>query len=767
MNNQKILIILIIQIITIFFPIYTYSNWEYLKGPDKETAISALEVDGNTIYIGQFDKLFKTENIGKTWIEIKYNDSNYFFGINNIVKLGVDIFVQSPYRTSEPFYELIHSNNEGMSWRKANADYTPSYYNCLCKNNEQVFTSFYSNSTSRKYLKYNSELGEWDDIIDSLTNGKIYFEPKTIYSYNNKIYFGLDKSQNTIDNLIKNKPSIYIYNPSEKTLIPIIDSTTDFWKSRVNCFIDKDSVLFIGTSTGVFKSTDEGLTWIKKSDGIHYKDDYSDFDYSVNRMMVFQNYIYAVAYIPKTYDYYTPQNTVLYYSVDDGESWHYAQNFVREWVQDFRVMNEKIILSTYNGLFQTDKTLESKISLLNDTLNSGTVLDICFQDNKLYAAKYKNFIWVTIDNGNNWESIADQSLNQLIISKMYIKDNMLYLTNNYTYFLISNDYGKTYKYINDGNGLKNTQVYTIYEDENNIVYVGTRYGIYFSSDKGESWEKLATPLILDVPIMSMEKVEDNLFVGTYKNGIYRYNLTDKILKHLEIPQKNEEITVNEIKYIKNKLYFGTYVSPNSFKGITVEGEGIFVSSDLGETWEKRNNGFPDSCETKTIVEYGDCIFAGVSLYGGVYYTIDEGLNWFPLNKGYAGIMLNKLKINGDYLYAATSSGIYRLNIKDWITGVDEIEVKNNFYTQYVFPNPAHDRVTAKIYWDLRLDIGTAKIGIYNIYGNKIESDENIEIIQESDWSGKLTWNCSGVPVGTYFIKIDYGTETKVIKFVKI
>jgi hypothetical protein len=84
----------------------------------------------------------------------------------------------------------------------------------------------------------------------------------------------------------------------------------------------------------------------------------------------------------------------------------------------------------------------------------------------------------------------------------------------------------------------------------------------------------------------------------------------------------------------------------------------------------------------------------------------------------------------------------------------------------VYPNPAKEKVTANIYWDKTLDINNAVIGIYDIYGNKIESQENIEIIQESDWTGKLTWNCSGVPTGTYFIRIQYGTEDRVVKLLK-
>lgn len=127
---------------------------------------------------------------------------------------------------------------------------------------------------------------------------------------------------------------------------------------------------------------------------------------------------------------------------------------------------------------------------------------------------------------------------------------------------------------------------------------------------------------------------------------------------------------------------------------------------------------------------------------------------------------NKLILN--YRDDNNESSYYILTFSDTtLNSIDEIEKRDYFYSYDLYPNPAHDKVTAIIYWDTGLDIGTVKIGIYNIYGNQIESDENIEIVQESDWSGKLTWSCSGVPVGTYFIKIDYGTETKVIKFIKI
>lgn len=192
-------------------------NWEFIKGPGNQTAISALEVEGNTVYIGLFDKLYKTEDLGATWVEIKYNDSSYFNNIKAIVKINSDIYVQSAYRPSGPFYELIDSKDNGKSWNNSNTDYNPSFYYCLTKNNNQVFTAFYGKSTNMKYLKYNFDTKEWEDIIDSIAKGKINFEPKTIYSFNNKIYFGLDKSQHYIDDKVRIDPG-YTYIMLQKKL---------------------------------------------------------------------------------------------------------------------------------------------------------------------------------------------------------------------------------------------------------------------------------------------------------------------------------------------------------------------------------------------------------------------------------------------------------------------------------------------------------------------------------------------------------------------
>jgi len=95
-----------------------------------------------------------------------------------------------------------------------------------------------------------------------------------------------------------------------------------------------------------------------------------------------------------------------------------------------------------------------------------------------------------------------------------------------------------------------------------------------------------------------------------------------------------------------------------------------------------------------------------------------------------------------------------------------IERKNYFYSYPPYPLPAGEVVQAKIFWDLALNINTAEIKIYDVYGKEISDGKDIEIIPEGDWSGTLVWNCKGINPGVYLITINYGTERKVIKVVK-
>ncbi|MCX6155316.1 MAG: hypothetical protein NT007_14270 [Candidatus Kapabacteria bacterium] len=47
-------------------------------------------------------------------------------------------------------------------------------------------------------------------------------------------------------------------------------------------------------------------------------------------------------------------------------------------------------------------------------------------------------------------------------------------------------------------------------------------------------------------------------------------------------------------------------------------------------------------------------------------------------------------------------------------------------------------------------------------GELVEGSSRITIDYQSNWNGTLIWNCSGVPVGVYFIRISSNGNTRSI-----
>ena len=119
-------------------------------------------------------------------------------------------------------------------------------------------------------------------------------------------------------------------------------------------------------------------------------------------------------------------------------------------------------------------------------------------------------------------------------------------------------------------------------------------------------------------------------------------------------------------YGSDFLRFATSISTFENKEITalhVDGEtviattrhdGVFLSEDLGKTWENISTGLSSGFEPTGITVWQQTIFVYGQL-GGLYYTNNKGVNWFTKTTGLGLAQVNKLCVDGGMLYAATSS----------------------------------------------------------------------------------------------------------------
>jgi len=151
----------------------------------------------------------------------------------------------------------------------------------------------------------------------------------------------------------------------------------------------------------------------------------------------------------------------------------------------------------------------------------------------LYTGSDDGLIHVSEDGGQNWR----KSVLPKVPARSFINDveasnhdsNTIFaiadahkLGDYNTYLFMSTDRGRTYKSI-AGDLPSNTIVWVLKQDhvDENLLFIGTEYGIYFTPNKGVNWIKLAA----GAPTISFRDLElhprDNDLVGaTFGRGFY-------------------------------------------------------------------------------------------------------------------------------------------------------------------------------------------------------------------------------------------------------
>jgi hypothetical protein len=156
---------------------------------------------------------------------------------------------------------------------------------------------------------------------------------------------------------------------------------------------------------------------------------------------------------------------------------------------------------------------------------------------------------------------------------------------------------------------------------------------------------------------------------------------------------------------------------------------------------------------------------------GIYLTSNEGVNWIKKNQGFPlGLhTVNTLFMNPIYLYSSLSTPIvWRRSFSD-IIGVQNIstEIPDKYKLEQNYPNPFNP--VTKIKFSLkeegRLKIQEAKLVIYDILGKEITTLVN-ESLQPGTY--EVTFDGSNLPSGIYFYQLRAGdfVETKKLILLK-
>lgn len=406
----------------------------------------------------------------------------------------------------------------------------------------------------------------------------------------------------------------------------------------------KGDKLYAATSGGgIFISTDLGENWVSKSNGL-----------SSSR----SKYVMTIAFNENRIFAGTAGGAYL--STDDGENWQfkndglpeapYPSHFVFNKKGEIFLLLEdrsegyhKFYISKDSGNTWTEKP---------NNINNGrfTIAYTTINDTIIISANNK--LYYSIDMGDTWIKMTDIKDDEWELYSLASFGNVLYMCLGGDIFK-STDMGeswldfkpKQYKY-----GMANSMAVI----NNKIIVASDRYFpylnppcIYTSNDLGNNWVSTCPNNIYDSPDYVWKTT-----LLTYKNKIFASTNVGFFVS------TDYGIHWQEKSHINN-----FYLCSMAFSGDSIfaveDWKGVYISPDMGETWEQKNTGLPEQSDIYSIKMFGDYLFVSVE-NAGIYRSSDRGESWHPINNGLPqNKTVSAFILVGNNLFAGiTDAGVY-------------------------------------------------------------------------------------------------------------
>ncbi|MBX7154682.1 MAG: T9SS type A sorting domain-containing protein [Bacteriodetes bacterium] len=655
-------------VVSIFITLstYAYAQWQQCNGPYGGW-ITALAKNGNTVYAGMDeDGLYRSIDSGNTWkyIGLKGNSIKLVYSLDSVIITGNS---SSLYRSSDL----------GKSWQKL--------------------------QVAQKYNGASQLLG-FGSIIYASVNGYIYKSKDAGLTWNS---INVDRRSLTyltlIDSTIFSCQDSILYRLSNDETIWIELGLKQYAINSVAKH--NNNLIAITYNSDVYKSSDNGTTWNKIST--------IPTPWPVRKSLVAIDTILVASTTGNT-------RTGVYRSSDGGYTWIKSNNG----------------LSCYNAYCHVQVA------------------------NSLYIGTSGGGVFRSDNKGLNWTHCS-VGLKPIGISCFTASNNILFAGTGVAGIFRSSNSGETWGTVS--NGLNDENIWSLISNKSTIIaggYGGYYGGIYSSENLGDSWDTLG---LTRHTIMSIANKGDTIFAGTdSQKGIYRslnggrtwekvydmlydcYSLfiDDSVVYAGKGGTVNSTIKSTDWGLTWDIVDFGTQTGyMKSFAKLdsliffaNIE---VFRSSDKGISWKKMlfvNYSIND------IVTYNKAVYLGTE--NGIYQSTDLGDTWKSMNDGLRDRNIRVLSIVGNTLYAGTQdSGLYKYNLLS--TNITEQPSISGTHVR-CYPNPANDELTISLTTTTELQ-QPLQYSITNILGTSV--------LQWQQMERECTIPIHTLPSGVYYVTV--------------
>lgn len=394
----------------------------------------------------------------------------------------------------------------------------------------------------------------------------------------------------------------------------------------------EDGTLYLGTfNTGLFRSVDGGHTWESINTGIS--------QYEITSLVQnHQGFLYAAVgskgvYISKNKGnswqplssgiqnemiqslyidtdgtiYIAPRGQGVYKSTDNGSSWQ-SMGLKGKIFQTFlKVPSGHMFVAGNNGEVYRRAPGSDTWEQANAGIPNITVKTLAYADwnEALYAGTYSGGVLRSFNNGDSWTPINEGFASYIYgwIEELHMADQTIYACASHETF----------------------------------------GGLYFSTNDGDSWQEIQ----VDLSHKELQSlfIEDGIFVGTFKHGIY----------YAKPPFDTWEPRNTGLWY-----YRATALTSNKQGTVLAgtHGGGFYRTVDLGATWRECNNGNAYSSRSTLYCDAENNLFGGVFL-GGFFISTDGGDSWERRIAGLSDLDIHCFLSHEESLIIGTSVGLFK------------------------------------------------------------------------------------------------------------
>jgi photosystem II stability/assembly factor-like uncharacterized protein len=531
-----------------------------------------LAFHNNGVYAGTSSGVYYSSNNGDSW-SYKGLEGNLIqsIGINSkgyIFVCGVSI-EQVDYHPYER--AAYRSTDNGNSWTRIveglSAEHlmklliTPDdniYIGTLESNNAGcVFKS----TNNGDFWEHSGSTGNVNSLVSDST-GNIYAGTQNGLSYYNRLNWTDIISFSNSEIIAGVSSSGKIYAAVDRQNIFYSSGDLDNWEcitndlnENINTFgINPDGNIFVCTSTGVFRTTNNGIEWQEKNNGLVFSEVSSlcitpngkilsgasgSTFFSINNGDSWNKLSNGLENIsgrsftisPNGYIYTSSSwsnylgspgnrnNWGIYRSADDGITWQKKDTGLQDSIINSLASNSYgyIFAGTQRGIYRTTDNGENWVSISDDITWYGVYCIAINSANHIFAEN-DGKLYRSIDNGDTWIQL-NVDIHPYISSIKINSDDHIFFSSVHGDLYRSTDNGEVWEQKNDG--LLNSTIRCLIITKNDILIAGsTGSGIFCSTNNGESWFEMNDGLT-DIDVLALAENPDGyIFAGTH-GGVFR------------------------------------------------------------------------------------------------------------------------------------------------------------------------------------------------------------------------------------------------------